>query len=78
MDSFKTLQTKMTNSNYVEKHILRNFDFFPSTDIRVDWETYNTFEDDQKLTDLIVTFGKAFPLLDKDGNEIVPPTEGMI
>ena len=42
----------------------------------MDWETYNTFEGDQKLTDLIVTFGKAFPLRDSDGNEIVPPSEG--
>ena len=51
---------------------------FILTDIRVDWEMFNTFEGDQKLTDLIVTYGKPFPLRDSDGNEIVPPTESKL
>ena len=32
-------------------------------------------ESDKKLIDLIVTYGKPFPLKDSDDNEIVPPTE---
>ena len=33
------------------------------------------FEGDNKLIDLITTYGKPFPLKDSDDNEIVPPTE---
>ena len=32
-------------------------------------------EGDNKLIDLITTYGKPFPLKDSDDNEIVPPTE---
>ena len=45
------------------------------TDIRVDWETHNVVEGDNKLIDLIAMYGKPFPLKDSDDNEIVPPTE---
>ena len=45
------------------------------TDIRVDWETHNVVEGDNKLIDLITMYGKPFPLKDSDDNEIVPPTE---
>ena len=44
-------------------------------DIRVDWEAHNVIEGDNKLIDLIATYGKPFPLKDGDDNEIVPPTE---
>ncbi|CAL8312804.1 unnamed protein product [Merluccius merluccius] len=40
-------------------------------DIRVDWETYNVDDDkDQKLLDVVVAYGDAFPLKDADGNEL--------
>ena len=52
---------------------MMNVLFLP--DIRVDWETHNVVEGDKKLVDLIVTYGKPFPLKDSDDNEIVPPTE---
>ena len=32
-------------------------------------------EGDNKLIDLIATYGRPFPLKDSDDNEIVPPTE---
>ena len=32
-------------------------------------------EGDNKLIDLITTYGKPFPLKDSDDNEIIPPTE---
>ena len=32
-------------------------------------------EGDNKLIDLITTYGKPFPLKDSDDNEIVSPTE---
>ena len=32
-------------------------------------------ESDNKLIDLIMMYGKHFPLKDSDDNEIVPPTE---
>ena len=32
-------------------------------------------EGDNKLIDLITTYGKPFPLKDSDDTEIVPPTE---
>ena len=32
-------------------------------------------EGDNKLIDLITTYGTPFPLKDSDDNEIVPPTE---
>ena len=32
-------------------------------------------EGDNKLIDLITTYGKPFTLKDSDDNEIVPPTE---
>ena len=32
-------------------------------------------EGDNKLIDLITTYGKSFPLKDSDDNEIVSPTE---
>ena len=44
-------------------------------DIRVDWEMYKVVEGDNKLIDLITTYGKSFPLKDSDDTEIVPPTE---
>lgn len=51
---------------------------FAFTDIRVDWQVFNIEEDDQKLMDLVVCYGPAFPLRDTQGNEIVPPAEGMV
>ncbi|XP_060555800.1 deleted in lung and esophageal cancer protein 1-like isoform X2 [Ruditapes philippinarum] len=44
-------------------------------DIRVDWQVYNIIEEDPKLMDMVVCFGKPFPLKDAEGNEIVPPAE---
>jgi len=40
-------------------------------DIRIDWQTLNVSPEDDQLMDLIVTFGKPFPLRDKNGNEII-------
>jgi hypothetical protein len=44
-------------------------------DIRLDWEVYNIICNDDKLLDLVFTYGKPFPLKDKDGNEIEPPAK---
>ena len=55
------------------KHCLLTF--FILTDIRVDWKTHNVIEGDNKLIDLITTYGKPFPLKDSDDNEIVPLTD---
>ena len=40
-------------------------------DIRVDWQTFNIVPDDRQLVDLVVTFGKPFPLKNKNGQEII-------
>ncbi|KAM8823094.1 deleted in lung and esophageal cancer protein 1 isoform 2-T2 [Spinachia spinachia] len=43
----------------------------PTTfDIRLDWETYNIDPNDNKLVDLVVAYGDAFPVKDADGNEL--------
>ncbi|XP_052802383.1 deleted in lung and esophageal cancer protein 1-like isoform X2 [Mya arenaria] len=44
-------------------------------DIRVDWEVFNVDPADSKLMDMVVSYGRPFPLKDSAGNEIVPPTE---
>lgn len=44
-------------------------------DIRVDWQVFNIVEQDTKLLDLIICYGKPFPLRYPDGREIVPPAE---
>nr|XP_040023595.1 deleted in lung and esophageal cancer protein 1 isoform X1 [Gasterosteus aculeatus aculeatus] len=44
----------------------------PTTfDIRLDWETYNVEQNDDKLVDLVVAYGDAFPVKDADGNELL-------
>lgn len=52
--------------------------FYYATDIRVDWQVYNIEEGDPKLMDMVVCFGKAFPLKDAEDKEIVPPAEGNV
>ncbi|XP_071158552.1 deleted in lung and esophageal cancer protein 1-like isoform X2 [Mytilus edulis] len=42
-------------------------------DIRVDWETYNIVDEDNKILDVMVAFGNAFPPRDTKGTEIIPP-----
>ncbi|CAC5401955.1 unnamed protein product [Mytilus coruscus] len=42
-------------------------------DIRVDWETYNIVEEDNKILDVMIAFGNAFPPRDTKGTEIIPP-----
>ncbi|KAJ0059524.1 hypothetical protein NL108_001875, partial [Boleophthalmus pectinirostris] len=43
----------------------------PTTfDIRLDWKTYNIDKNDDKLVDLVVTYGEAFPVKDIDGNVV--------
>ncbi|KAG5851028.1 hypothetical protein ANANG_G00088660 [Anguilla anguilla] len=44
--------------------------------IRMDWETYNQEMGDQKLVDLVVCYGDAFPLKDADGNEVLGGRRG--
>ncbi|XP_052246606.1 deleted in lung and esophageal cancer protein 1-like isoform X3 [Dreissena polymorpha] len=44
-------------------------------DVRVDWQVFNLEAGDQKLMDLVVCYGNAFPLRDEAGKEIVPPAE---
>lgn len=41
------------------------------SDIRMDWETYNQDQNDDKLVDVMVVYGDAFPVKDADGNEMV-------
>ncbi|XP_074658571.1 deleted in lung and esophageal cancer protein 1-like isoform X2 [Tubulanus polymorphus] len=41
-------------------------------DIRLDWQMYNMQADDHQIIDLIVTYGRPFPPIDEDGNEIIP------
>ena len=44
-------------------------------DVRVDWEVFNEDTDSAHLVDLVVTYGKPFPLRDATGCEIVPASE---
>ena len=37
---------------------------------------FNNDSESKQLVDLITTFGQAFPLLDENGEEIVPPDTG--
>ena len=46
------------------------------SDIRLDWRVFNEEQKNPKLLDLVVNFGKAFPLKDSKGEEIVPPPPG--
>ena len=49
-----------------------NFFFF-STDIRLDWQTFNEDNSNRRhLLDFVVSFGDQFPLKDANGAEIVP------
>ncbi|KAK7508441.1 hypothetical protein BaRGS_00000007 [Batillaria attramentaria] len=41
-------------------------------DIRVDWVVYNHKEEDERLVDLLISYGRTFPPRDPQGNEIVP------
>ncbi|KAL8567948.1 hypothetical protein ACOMHN_029123 [Nucella lapillus] len=43
-------------------------------DIRVDWKVYNQETEDEKLVDLIVAYGRPFPLRDTEGAEVLPST----
>ena len=43
------------------------------TDLRLDWRVFNEGVESPKLLDMIVTYGKAFPLKDANGDEVVPP-----
>ncbi|XP_076461366.1 deleted in lung and esophageal cancer protein 1-like isoform X2 [Babylonia areolata] len=43
-------------------------------DIRVDWKVFNQRPDDEKLVDLVVAYGRSFPLRDADGVEVIPST----
>nr|XP_022304299.1 deleted in lung and esophageal cancer protein 1-like isoform X2 [Crassostrea virginica] len=45
-------------------------------DLRLDWRMFNVEKDDNKTLDLVMTYGEAFPRLDNQGREIVPPWEG--
>jgi len=40
-------------------------------DIRIDWQIFNIYADDQQLLDLLVVYGNPFPLKDKNGREII-------
>ncbi|XP_037829185.1 deleted in lung and esophageal cancer protein 1 isoform X2 [Kryptolebias marmoratus] len=46
-------------------------------DIRMDWETYNTDQNDRKLVDVLVSYGEHFPLKDADGNELLGGAPGL-
>ncbi|PVD31091.1 hypothetical protein C0Q70_10369 [Pomacea canaliculata] len=41
-------------------------------DVRLDWKVFNCFSNDEKLLDLVVCYGRAFPQRDAYGNEVVP------
>lgn len=43
---------------------------FDNADIRIDWETYNPEEREDRLVDLLVIYGMPFPLRDAAGVEI--------
>ena len=45
-------------------------------DIRMDWKAYNYQEDTEKLVDLIVAYGRPFPLRDANGIEVIPTPPG--
>nr|KAG5714264.1 hypothetical protein BaRGS_018481 [Batillaria attramentaria] len=47
-------------------------------DIRVDWVVYNHKEEDERLVDLLISYGRTFPPRDPQGNEIVPQPPDMI
>uniref|UniRef100_A0A3Q3AEI5 DLEC1 cilia and flagella associated protein n=1 Tax=Kryptolebias marmoratus TaxID=37003 RepID=A0A3Q3AEI5_KRYMA len=49
----------------------------PVIDIRMDWETYNTDQNDRKLVDVLVSYGEHFPLKDADGNELLGGAPGL-
>ncbi|KAI0214893.1 Deleted in lung and esophageal cancer protein 1 [Lamellibrachia satsuma] len=44
-------------------------------DIRLDWNIYKEDKASQKLLDVTFLFGTILPLLDSEGNEILPPCE---
>lgn len=60
---------------------LTNFTFIiiiiiSSLDVRLDWKVFNCFSNDEKLLDLVVCYGRAFPQRDAYGNEVVPSVTG--
>ncbi|KAK3726413.1 hypothetical protein QZH41_019666, partial [Actinostola sp. cb2023] len=42
-------------------------------DIRLDWSTYNTDDDDTQLLDMLVWYGQPLPVLNREGQELPPP-----
>ena len=49
---------------------------FYFSDIRIDWQIFNQTENDSQLVDLILAYNEAFPLLDEQGNEVLPEENG--
>jgi hypothetical protein len=48
-------------------------------DLRVDWRVYNREDNnDERLVDFLVSYGRTFPPLDADGQEIRPKTPGVL
>ena len=45
-------------------------------DVRMDWKVYNYQEEDEKLVDLIVAYGRPFPPRDANGAEVLPSAPG--
>lgn len=48
-----------------------------ASDIRLDWQIFNDDATSEKVVDLVTTYGKPFPLLDANGEDIVPEEEGQ-
>lgn len=47
-------------------------------DIRVDWQEFiHEPENSKNVVDVIFSYGDKFPILDQDGNEVIP-TEGQL
>ena len=47
-------------------------------DIRVDWQEFiDEPETSKNVVDVIFSYGDKFPILDQDGNEVIP-TEGCL
>lgn len=44
--------------------------FLRYVDLRLDWQTFEMKQNDDKLLDLIMTIGEAFPVVDEDGKEV--------
>ena len=44
----------------------------------MDWKAYNQQEEDERLVNLIVAYGRAFPARDTRGLELLPTAPGKI